>query len=160
MENKQTIQTELEQVAPLLNSINKAPVQHIPEGYFDNFKVPVQATEAPVVKMHQGRRWYQLAAAAVVVGILVVGGFKLANQSKSLIEQGMLIDMAQIAKIDVEKSVQGLSSEAIDDYLKSANALAGSENSLHQYTVDAISETTVDQISDEELQLYLNESLN
>lgn len=160
MENKQTIQSELEQVAPLLNSINKAPVQHIPEGYFNNFTVPIQMTEAPVVKMHQGRRWFQLAAAAVVVGLLVVGGFKLTNQSNTPIEQGMLIDMAQIAKIDVEKSVQGLSSEEIDEYLKSTNALVGSENSLHHYTVDAISETTVDQMSDEELQLYLKESMN
>jgi hypothetical protein len=50
-----------------------------------------------------------------------------------------------------------LSNDAIDEYLKTANALAGPENSLHQYTVDVISETTVAEISDEELQLYLSE---
>jgi hypothetical protein len=88
---------------------------------------------------------------------LVIGGFNLVNQPEISSNPGMVINMEQIAKIDINESVQALSNDAIDEYLKTANALAGPENSLHQYTVDVISETTVAEISDEELQLYLSE---
>lgn len=161
MENKEIIE-ELEQVAPLLNTIAKAPVQSVPDGYFDQFQVQIapdyskaEIAVAPVVSMNKRSRWFSLAAAAVVIGILVIGGFNLVNQPVS--DPGMVINMEQIAKIDINQSVQALSNDAIDEYLKTANALAGPENSLHQYTVDAISETTVAEISDEELQLYLSE---
>jgi len=161
MENKEIIE-ELEQVAPLLNTIAKAPVQSVPDGYFDQFQVQIgldhsktEIDAAPIVKMNTRGKWFSLAAAAVVIGILVIGGFNLVNQPVS--DPGMVINMEQIAKIDINESVQALSNDAIDEYLKTANALAGPENSLHQYTVDAISETTVAEISDEELQLYLSE---
>lgn len=161
MENKEIIE-ELEQVAPLLNTIAKAPVQSVPDGYFDQFQVQIapdyskaEIAVAPVVSMNKRSKWFSLAAAAVVIGILVIGGFNLVNQPVS--DPGMVINMEQIAKIDINQSVQALSNDAIDEYLKTANALAGPENSLHQYTVDAISETTVAEISDEELQLYLSE---
>lgn len=154
MENKEIIQ-ELDQVAPLLNTIAKKPVQTVPEGYFENFQVQIQ--EAPVVQMNHKRKWFTLAAAAVVIGILVIGGFELVNQPAVTANPGLVISMEQIAKMDINESVQALSNDAIDEYLKSANALAGPENSLHQYTVDAISDKTVAEISDEELQLYLSE---
>jgi hypothetical protein len=154
MENKEIIQ-ELDQVAPLLNTIAKKPVQTVPEGYFENFQVQIE--EAPVVQMNHKRKWFTLAAAAVVIGILVIGGFELVNQPAVTANPGLVINMEQIAKMDINESVQSLSNDAIDEYLKTANALAGPENSLHQYTVDAISETTVAEISDEELQLYLSE---
>lgn len=163
MENKEIIQ-ELEQVAPLLNNIAKTPVQTVPTGYFDHFQVQIaqdnsniQPTGARVVNMNTRRKWYTLAAAAVVIGILVIGGFNLVNQPTISSNSALVINMEQIAKIDIKQSVQALSNDAIDEYLKTANALAGPENSLHQYTVDAISETTVAEISDEELQLYLSE---
>jgi len=163
MENKEIIQ-ELEQVAPLLNTIAKKPVQSVPAGYFDHFQVQIaqdnsniQATGARVVNMNTSRKWYTLVAAAVVIGILVIGGFNLVNQPTISSNPALVINMEQIAKIDINQSVQALSNDAIDEYLKTANALAGPENSLHQYTVDAISETTVAEISDEELQLYLSE---
>jgi hypothetical protein len=154
MENKEIIQ-ELDQVAPLLNTIANKPVQTVPEGYFENFQVQIE--EAPVVQMNHKRKWFTLAAAAVVIGILVIGGFELVNQPAVTANPGLVINMEQIAKMDINESVQSLSNDAIDEYLKTANALAGPENSLHQYTVDAISETTVAEISDEELQLYLSE---
>jgi len=163
MENKEIIQ-ELEQVAPLLNTIAKKPVQTVPDGYFDHFQVQIaldnentQATGATVVNLNTRRNWYTLAAAAVVIGILVIGGFNLINKQTVSSYPGLAINMDQIAKMDINQSVKALSNDAIDEYLKTANALAGSDNSLHQYTVDAISETTVAEISDEELQLYLSE---
>ena len=163
MENKEIIQ-ELEQVAPLLNTIAKKSVQSVPVGYFDHFQVQIpqdnsniQSTGARVVNMNTRRKLYSFAAAAVVVGILVIGGFKLINQPALSSNLELVINMEQIAKIDIDQSVKALSNDAIDEYLKTANALAGPENSLHQYTVDAISETTVAEISDEELQLYLSE---
>ncbi|WP_439505287.1 hypothetical protein [Sediminibacterium sp.] len=163
MENKEIIQ-ELDQIAPLLNTVSKAPVQTIPAGYFDHFQVQmnpdtrnIQKEETPVVQMNQSRKWYTIAAAVVIFGVLVIGGFNLINQPVVSSNPSLVINMEQIAKMDINESVQALSNDAIDEYLKNANALAGPENSLHHYTVDAISDKTVAEISDEELQLYLSE---
>ncbi len=163
MKNEEIIQ-ELEQVAPLLNAIAKRPVQSIPTGYFDHFQEQLivdlsnsQQAGGRVVQMKQKRNWLILAAAAVVIGVLVIGGFNLVNQPAVSANPDLVISMEQIAQIDINQSVQALSNDAIDEYLTTANALAGPDNSLHQYTVDAISETTVAEISDEELQLYLSE---
>jgi hypothetical protein len=164
MENNYTIQEELNELAPLLNTLSKKPVQTVPEDYFENFQVQIPSNEStiqtaatPVVSINTRRKWYAIAAAAVVTGLLIIGGFNLVNQPKISSNEGMVINMDQIAKMDISASVQALSNDDIDQYLSTANALAGPENSLHQYTVDAISETTVDEISDEELQLYLSE---
>jgi hypothetical protein len=97
MENKEIIE-ELEQVAPLLNTIAKAPVQSVPDGYFDQFQVQIgpdhsktEIDAAPIVKMNTRGKWFSLAAAAVVIGILVIGGFNLVNQPVSSIQEWSLI---------------------------------------------------------------------
>ena len=80
--------------------------------------------------------------------------------TKTMVSQmafGYLLAKTVIGENSDGKSKLKKLAVTIDEYLKTANALAGPENSLHQYTVDAISETTVAEISDEELQLYLSE---
>lgn len=158
MENKKDIAQELEEIAPLLNRINKKPVQTVPEGYFEqlNIQKPV-TTVAPVVSMKKATSWYGWASAAVVTGILVLGGLQLMNASQKPLESAVGMNYAELTSMNVTDWVQQMPNESIDEYLQSANALAGSENSLHHYTVDGVTGTTVDEISDEELQLYLND---
>ena len=157
MENKKDIAHELEEIAPLLNRISKKPVQTVPAGYFEqlNFQKPV--TAAPVVSMKKATSWYRWAAAAVVTGILVLGGIRLMNASQKPLESEVGMNYAELTSLNVTDWLQQMPNESIDEYLQSANALAGSENSLHHYTVDGVTGTTVDEISDEELQLYLND---
>ena len=156
MENKHTISEELEQIAPLLNKVSKKPVQSVPAGYFEqlNFQKPNAA--APVVKMNRSRNVFRWAAAAAVTGILVLGGLQLMNSSKNTLEKQVGMDYAELTSLNVSDWVQKIPNESIDEYLQSANALAGSENSLHHYSVDGVTGTNVTEISDEDLQLYLN----
>lgn len=157
MENKQTIEQELEQIAPLLNRISKKPVQTLPADYFEKLTIPKPIASASVVSMNSARKWYGWAAAAVVTGILVLGGLQLMNSSKNTLEKQVGMDYAELTSLNVNEWVQKIPNESIDEYLQSANALAGSDNSLHHYTVDGVTGTTVTGISDEELQLYLND---
>lgn len=157
MENKKSIAQELEEIAPLLNRISKKPVQTVPAGYFEELNIQKSVTEAPVVSMKKAASWYRWAAAAVVTGILVLGGLQLMNASQKPLESEVGMNYAELTSLNVTDWVQQMPNESIDEYLQSANALAGSENSLHHYTVDGLTGTTVDEISDEELQLYLND---
>ncbi|WP_026750266.1 hypothetical protein [Sediminibacterium sp. C3] len=79
------------------------------------------------------------------------------NASQKPLESEVGMNYAELTSLNVTDWVQQMPNESIDEYLQSANALAGSENSLHHYTVDGVTGTTVDEISDEELQLYLND---
>lgn len=167
MENKQTIAKELEQIAPLLNQIEKKPVQSIPAGYFDQLtfqkpnlsssvvKMPVSASS--VIKRITSGKMYRWAAAAAVTALLVLGGLQLTDSSYQPLEKQVGMNYAELTSLNVSDWVQQLPNESIDAYLKSANALAGSENSLHHYTVDGVTKTTLNEISDEELQLYLKD---
>lgn len=157
MENKKDIAQELEEIAPLLNRISKKPVQTVPAGYFEQLNFQKLGTAAPVVSMKKAASWYRWAAAAVVTGILVLGGLQLMNASQKPLESEVGMNYAELTSLNVTDWVQQMPNESIDEYLQSANALAGSENSLHHYTVDGVTGTTVDEISDEELQLYLND---
>ncbi len=157
MENKKDIAQELEEIAPLLNRISKKPVQTVPAGYFEHLNFQKPGTAAPVVSMKKAASWYRWAAAAVVTGILVLGGLQLMNASQKPLESEVGMNYAELTSLNVTDWVQQMPNESIDEYLQSANALAGSENSLHHYTVDGVTGTTVDEISDEELQLYLND---
>jgi len=157
MENKHIISEELEQIAPLLNKVSKKPVQSVPAGYFEQLNFQKPNTAAPVVKMNKSRNVFRWAAAAVVTGILVMGGLQLMNTSQKPLESEVGMNYAELTSLNVSDWVQKIPNESIDQYLQSANALAGSENSLHHYTVDGVTGTTVNEISDEELQLYLND---
>lgn len=157
MENRKDIAQELEEIAPLLNSISKKPVQTVPAGYFEQLNIQIPGNQAPVVSMKKATNWYRLAAAAVVTGILVLGGWQMMNESLKPLESEVGMNYAELTSLNVTDWVQQMPNESIDEYLQSANALAGSENSLHHYTVDGVTGTTVDEISDEELQLYLND---
>jgi hypothetical protein len=75
----QTSKEELASVSPLLSSISKRPVYSVPRGYFENFKPGVEE-ETKVVSI-TGRKWLRYAAAAIIVGVILMTGFIAFNNS-------------------------------------------------------------------------------
>jgi len=79
----QTSEEELEEISPLLSSLNKRPVYSVPGGYFENFSVAAaeNSTDGRVVGI-TSHKWFRYAAAAVVTGVIALAAFFIYNNNK------------------------------------------------------------------------------
>lgn len=100
----------------------------VPAGYFDNFSAAVLQQVAP--KKEQGRvvsmfsrNWVRYAAAAVVTGAIVLGGFLFSgNNGPSLSSQ---------PEAWLENKLRNVSSEELDDFIEVVE-IAGTETALQK----------------------------
>jgi hypothetical protein len=76
------LQDELQDIAPLLNSLDRKPIYSLPEGYFDSVTVPITNIQpAKVVSFSKWRRMVNYAVAAVFTGVLAIGAIKFMAPS-------------------------------------------------------------------------------
>lgn len=140
------VAAELNEVAPLLNTISKAPVYAVPEGYFEQLSIP--APSAKVVRMGGSRRWMQLAVAAVTTGFLVTAAFLFTDQQQAL-------DYRQYESIDAQAAVQSLPDETLIEYLESNASLSGSDVVEGSGNIES---NDLQILSDEELSNFVNDN--
>ena len=74
--NHQTSKEEIESLSPLLSSLKNKNPYSVPAGYFETFETKVEKKEAKVVSIG-GRRWYRMAMAAAVIGVIAITGLLL-----------------------------------------------------------------------------------
>jgi hypothetical protein len=142
--NVNDVRAELEEIAPMLNSISRSNVYAAPEGYFDrSIFIPASEKKAKVVKMNFAKRWTQYAAAAVMAGILVTGAFLYTDNNKS--------EFDQQSQVDVPSELNKLSENELVKYLDNP------EQSIATNVVNE-AQSDVKNLSDEELDQYLKEN--
>lgn len=98
---------ELENVAPLLNTISKGNILSIPYDYFDELKIelPAENKEAKVVLManrNTVRRWMTYAAAASVLFILSTASYAYINHHLKSIDKSLTIGQRMATLKDEE----------------------------------------------------------
>ncbi len=104
----QTSREELESVSPLLSSISKRPVYSVPKGYFENFKPGAEEKETRVVSI-TGRKWFRYAAAAIIVGVILMAGLiALNNNNKDSADKTLAKFEKEVKKINDVKSTENL----------------------------------------------------
>jgi len=145
---KTEIYLELQDVAPLLNTINKENIYSVPANYFQNLAVNIikaQAPKAKVVTFKVARKWLNYAAAAMLAGVLVSGAFLFTDNKSSF---------------DLSKEVNKVSDEDLQNYINnnSHTLVYGTENELNNNSKLPELEENLQSISDDELQQYLNEN--
>ena len=105
----QTTDEELESLSPLLNSLKKETPYSVPQGYFENFSVPVvEETNTKVVSI-TNRKWFRLAAAAVVIGMVAITGVILVK-NKTLTMGDPIVK--------AEKAINKSSTEELTDFIQ------------------------------------------
>jgi hypothetical protein len=127
------IENELAEIAPLLNTISKKQVYTVPQGYFENLEARKES-KAKIVMLSKTSRFIRYAAAAVITGLVALGGIFYANNENNN-------TTASSNKSFNPQEVNKLSEDEIVDYLKSDPALSdvtiGSyeqQNQLIKYT--------------------------
>ena len=101
-EDHQTSEKEIESLSPLLSSLKNKNPYSVPAGYFDTVGTKVEKKEAKVISITR-RKWYRLAAAAVVIGIVVIGGLLFFKQGQVSVDNPHAWIEKNVKKVDKAK---------------------------------------------------------
>jgi len=132
---------ELEEIAPLLNTINKEIPFAIPVEYFNRLNIIAPKAKVITLNSRHIRKWMSYTAAAMIAGMLVTGAYLYTERP---------------AKMDLGKEVQNLSNEEL---------LNSMDNSVQYGATDNVTTTdlpdvkeSLQSVSDEELQQYFKDN--
>ena len=146
-----SVSAELEGLSPLLAGLKKETPFTLPDGYFEEMKggeaVLKPVEKAPVVRMARSR-WFRVAAAAVITGIVASVGFLVFRPGKS-------IDPNEKSYAWVEKNLKKVDTESIDDLIELAK---GDLNGTANVTVSPEIKSLMKDVSDREIQNFLDET--
>lgn len=148
-----TSEEELALLSPLLSGISKKSPYAVPAGYFKNLGSEVTAKSEVKVISITSRKWYRYAAAAVIVGIIAIGGLLFINQKQ--------IDPNKNPQAWVKKNVKKeVSQKQLDEFVTLADEDADMKIPEGNNTVksDEIKELMKD-VSEKEIQEFLNETV-
>jgi hypothetical protein len=140
-QNELSAAEELSSLSPLLGSINKQNLYSLPEGYFEQLtNIPI-ADEKPATKVvtMAGRKWWKMAAAAVVAGVLLTVGINFYTANK---------------KADPIASVEKASDSELNDFLE----ITDTPTEMATVTVETSTKELLKDVSDDELKSFLQET--
>jgi len=140
---KNEILAELEEIAPLLATLNRKPVLTVPRDYFEQLSPVIKKRPAKILAFRP-LTWVQYAAAAVIAGILVTGGIVYTNSQR----------------FNFSRELNNLSDDAMISYI--SNGTSPVANIDDTETLSDIDMTNVqdhlESISDDELKTYLKQA--
>jgi hypothetical protein len=147
-----TSDEETESISPLLSSISKKTPYQVPAGYFENLGSPVEKKEAKIISFTRNR-WYRLAAAASVIGIIAIGVLFFIKQGS--------VDINKNPQAWVKKNVsKKINQEQLNEFVTLAE---GDENLSDLNDADSEKsvevETLLKDVPEKELQEFLNEAV-
>ena len=111
-EDHQTSKEEIETLSPLLSSLKNKNPYSTPAGYFEKIETRLEKKEAKVISITK-RRWYRLAVAAVIIGIVAISGLAIFRSKQ--------VDPNKNPQAWIEKNVdKKVSKDKIDEFVKLA----------------------------------------
>jgi hypothetical protein len=143
---------ELENIAPLLNTISKKNVLYLPGNYFDNLNVNTTATKelkpAKVISIgNNARKWFTYAAAASVLFILSATSFLYVHHHMKNVDRSLTIGQ-RLATLD-DKEILNYLQNDIDDFDPNTASSAEEDPDINHLLINA---------TDEEIENYLDAS--
>lgn len=147
----QNSQEEIEALSPLLSSLKNRPVFSVPEHYFETLNPAIPAQEAAPAKVVSisRRKWFSLAAAAVVIGFISIIGFKMLNKQPDAIK-----DPAGWVKAKVINKVD---SATVDNFVALAKETTAAETE-NTATAHADVKELIKDIPQNEINKFLDET--
>ncbi|MBS4042705.1 MAG: hypothetical protein KGZ59_02690 [Chitinophagaceae bacterium] len=154
----ETCNEELATIAPLLTQISKKNVYQVPENYFSSFQVQALVQQKPkIVQFKFVKTYLKYAVAAVIVSVIAVGGlFQQHNTS----QQSLALHQ-QVKQIDIEKSINHISDQELNQVLEEEQLIAyqstNKSTSLPWTNLDNLDEE-LKYVTDEEIDSYFKEN--
>ena len=111
-EDHQTSKEEIETLSPLLSGLKNKTPYSVPARYFEALETNVEKKETKVISITK-RKWYRLAVAAVVIGIIAISGLAIFRSKQ--------VDPNKNPQAWIEKNVdKKVSKDKIDEFVKLA----------------------------------------
>jgi hypothetical protein len=153
---------ELDEVAPLLNTISRKPVQHLPQRYFENLQPANQqrstnTTSAPVVPIKKQVEWLRYAAAACLLFLLSFGAYFLYNGRNESVPS--VANQPTVNTINAQ--LASLDATTIENYLNQ-NKVPATAISLSAEDLNKLNSLELDELlkdfTDQQLTKYIEET--
>lgn len=144
---KQEADTELAELAPLLNSISRKNVFTVPAGYFEQPITVPKKQKAKLVTL--ARKWTQYAAAAVFAGILVTTAFLVTDNTREP-------EYKKYDRLDLPAELDKMSENELVNYLVNPELPVNVTASANDMATDV--KDHIHSLSDDELNQYLKEN--
>lgn len=140
---------ELNTIAPLLNTISKVPVFSVPDNYFESFEVVTpSAKQAKVVPFGGVGKVLRYAVAAIVIGIMAIGGFLFFNKE----------DKPVVNVTYNPEEIKKLSDQEIIEYLNTTSFADVIPSNPKESQEDEDFESFLKNLSEQEIEEYLKEN--
>ena len=150
---EQSVEEELNEIAPLLNTVSRKPVYAVPEGYFESLELTIPLKLAkPSAKVFSFGKVVQYAVAASTIAIMAIGVYFYSGNSKSI---DTPISFTEAKNMNVAAELDNLTETEIVSYLESAPSVGYALNVVPE---EVNFEEYLDQASDEEINEYLKET--
>ena len=147
--NHQTSKEEIESLSPLLSGLRDKNPYSVPPGYFENLSAGDEKKEAKVVSITRSR-WYRMAAAAVVIGIIAIGGILFIKPN---------IDPKKNPQAWIEKNVnKKVSGEKIDELVTLANE-ENTKTDENETVKEAEIKELMKDVPEKEIEDFLNDAV-
>lgn len=150
------VNEELENLSPLMMGLKNQSVYTVPDGYFDTVAPAVMEAvkkqpAAKVVSIGFGKKMMRYAAAAVITGIAVIGGYLALNKP------AVVNNTDGIAKINWDSAnVAKIPDQEIESFLNNNTVSLADVSDDNSVNENDLKELLAD-VSDEELQQYLEQ---
>ncbi|MES2777638.1 MAG: hypothetical protein V4722_25900 [Bacteroidota bacterium] len=141
------VQEELEELAPVLNTINKQPVNFVPKGYFESLDTtaPVANEEAKVVSIKKKSNWVKYAVAACIMGVIAFTAISIIGKNGG----------GGVDEISITEALAKVDDATIENYLTTDETLAEVNSIAYEAVKDGEIKEFLQEFSDEELKEYL-----
>jgi len=161
----QTSEEEIETLSPLLSTLKNKNPYSIPAGYFEKLETGTVHKDSPkesfvtfgekketkIISITR-RRWYRLAAAAVFIGVIVIGGLLFFNQR----QPNIINDPKGWCYQNVTKKV---STAKLDEFVKLAEDETTNVAEENDATKKAEIKELMKDVSEKEIQDFLNDAV-
>jgi hypothetical protein len=135
----------------LLSSLKNKNPYSIPAGYFEKIETNLEKKEAKVISITK-RRWYRLAVAAVIIGIVAISGLGIFRSKQ--------VDPNKNPQAWIEKNIdKKVSKNKLDEFVKLAEGESISvANEKDDVKLAEIKELMKD-VPEKEIEDFLNDAI-
>lgn len=152
----QTSDEEIEALSPLLSSLKNKNPYSVPAGYFDSLETKVEKKEAKVISITK-RRWYRMAIAAAVIGIVALTGLLLFNRDSTIKEPEKWVKNNVINKVSNEKINEFVTLVTPDDSQKPAEENEAATQAEVKELMKDVSQKEIDEFLNDAIALESND---
>src|SRR5436190_4549865 len=150
----QTAKEELENISPLLSGLRKQMPYSVPDNYFQTLNPEINKGAKTKVVSITSRKWYRYAVAAMIAGVIALGGFLfVSNKVNNTAEK----KLARLEK-SVDKEIKKTSDEDLKAFIQQFTdaGLNGEEKAFNVPKSEA--KDMLKDVPDAELKKFLDET--